>query len=71
MSAAANAYASVDLPDPGGPVMSHAWVIDSGSDAAPCRVATASSCPQTASHGTPTDGEAGAAATAESPMAPA
>ena len=47
-SAAAKAVATFDLPDPGGPVMSHEWVmppVPSGDSAAFRSAATASSCP--------------------------
>ena len=49
-SAAANARAATDRPDPGGPVSSHAWVIAVVSVTARCRVATAVSCPMTSRH---------------------
>ena len=52
MSAAAKAWASVDRPEPGGPVMSHACVIEAGSDAASLSAATAAGCPHTSPQGT-------------------
>ena len=48
-SAAPNARAATDLPDPGGPVKSHAWVIAAGTPTARIRVSTASGCPMTSS----------------------
>ena len=47
--AAAKAFAATDLPDPGGPVSSHAWVMAAGSVTARCSVATADSWPMTSS----------------------
>ena len=43
-SAAANAMAALDRPEPGGPVNSHAWVIPWPATAR-CRVATVSGWP--------------------------
>jgi hypothetical protein len=43
MSAAAKAYARVERPDPGGPVINQAWERAVGSDAAARSVSTASS----------------------------
>ncbi len=49
-SAAAKARAALDRPEPGGPVMSQAWVIADGSATAPRSTATAASWPTTPSH---------------------
>ena len=51
MSAAANACASVERPEPGGPVMSQACAGDPSSCAARCKVLTASCWPRYSPHG--------------------
>ena len=48
-SAAANARAALDRPEPGGPVSSHAWVIAAGSSIACRSTSTAGSWPTTSS----------------------
>ena len=51
INAAAKAYARVERPEPGGPVINQACERAEGSDAAARSVSTAASCPHTSAQG--------------------